>query len=80
MKSALRNLIIWSVCAGILVPVISVTDDLVLLSAVVQDLNCARPLELRSHFHCNPEDSSLAFWVQFEHGVAEVLHRAARFV
>jgi hypothetical protein len=67
VKFALRNLVVWAVCAGVLVPVVSVTDDFVLLSAAVQELTAAQPLELRSHFECKPQDSSVAFWVQFEH-------------
>ena len=67
MKLGLRHLVVWTLCAGIMVPVVSVTDDIVLLAAAVQELASARPPELRSHFQSNPGDSSVVFWVQFEH-------------
>ena len=67
MKSVLRNLVVWALCAGILVPVVAVTDDIVLLAAAIQELTSSRPLEVRGNFHANPSDSSVVFWAQFEH-------------
>lgn len=67
VKLTLRNVVVWIVFAGILVPVISVTDDIVLLSAAVRELTSAGPVEVRSPFHGTYDDSSVTFWAQFEH-------------
>jgi hypothetical protein len=67
VKSALRNWVIVVLCCGILVPVISTTDDLVLLSAAVEQISLGGPNEIRDRVSAAPDDSSVAFWVQFEH-------------
>jgi hypothetical protein len=67
VKFALRNWIIAVVCCGMLVPVVSTTDDLVLLSTAVEQISSGGPNEVRGRLATAPDDSSVAFWVQFEH-------------
>ena len=54
-------------CCGLLVPVVSTTDDLVLLAAAVQQRNSTGPNELQGRLSSAPDDASLFFWTQFEH-------------
>ncbi|MBI2679760.1 MAG: hypothetical protein HYX25_01990 [Candidatus Solibacter usitatus] len=67
MKSTLRNFVLALVCCGLLVPVVSTTDDLVLLSAAVQRQASSGPNELQGRLSGVPDDASLFFWTQFEH-------------
>jgi len=63
----LRNILLAILCGGLLVPVISTADDLILLSADIERLTPDRPDEFRDRAASMPSDSSEAFWVQFEH-------------
>ena len=67
MKSTLRHIFLILVCCGLLVPVVSTTDDLVILSAAVQQLGSTGPNELQGRLSDGPDDASLFFWTQFEH-------------
>ena len=67
MKSTLRHFVLILVCCGLLVPVVSTTDDLVLLSAAVQQRGSTGPSELQGRLSSAPDDASLFFWTQFEH-------------
>ena len=63
----LRNILLAILCGGLLVPVISTADDLILLSADIERLTPDRPDEVRDRAANAPSDSSVVFWVQFEH-------------
>ncbi len=67
MKSSLRQFVLLLVCCGLLVPVVSTTDDLVLLSAAVEQRGSSGPNELQGRLSGAPDDASLFFWTQFEH-------------
>jgi hypothetical protein len=66
VKSTLRNFVLILVCCGLLVPVVSTVDDLVLLAAV-QQRGSTGPMELQDRLSSAPDDASLFFWTQFEH-------------
>ncbi len=63
----LRNILLAVLCVGLLVPVVSTADDLVLLSADIARLTPDGPDEVRDRAANLPSDSSVVFWVQFEH-------------
>jgi hypothetical protein len=67
VKCTLRHFVLILVCCGLLVPVVSTTDDLVLLSAAVQQRPSTGPNELQGRLSSAPDDASLFFWTQFEH-------------
>ena len=67
MKSTLRNFVLMLVCCGLLVPVVSTTDDLVLVSAAVQQQGSTGPTEFQGRQSGSPDDASFFFWTQFEH-------------
>ena len=76
MNSLVARIVILILIAGVLLPVITATDDSALLSAAIDELTPAGPVEVRAAARNAHSDSSAVFWAQFEHMDAPVLPAA----